>query len=57
MKQEALKYFTDTHLTAIGLLLFFGFFVGMLVYVMKKSKRDWDEVARLPLEENVHEPR
>jgi cbb3-type cytochrome oxidase subunit 3 len=57
MKQEALKYFTDTHLTAIALLIFFSFFVGMLVYVVKKSKQDWDEIARLPLEENVHEQR
>lgn len=28
--KEGLMYFTDTHLTAIGLILFFGFFLGVI---------------------------
>lgn len=55
MKQEALKYFSDTHLTGIALVLFFSVFVGMLIFVLRKSKQDWDQVARIPLEDNRNE--
>jgi len=52
MKQEGLKYFTDTHLTLIALLLFFSFFVCMLFVVMsKKNKKRYEELANIPLEE------
>ena len=37
MKQEGLIYFTDTHLTAVGLLIFFLFFIGVLFWVYRKN--------------------
>lgn len=53
MKQEALRYFSDVHLTVIALLLFFCFFVGMAIVVACKSKEEIDQVAQLPLSEGV----
>lgn len=35
---------------SISLILFLGFFIALLVYVYKKGKSHFDEVARLPLE-------
>ncbi|MGZ3774359.1 MAG: cbb3-type cytochrome oxidase subunit 3 [Pseudobdellovibrionaceae bacterium] len=50
MKQEALKYFTETHLTAIGLLIFFMFFVSVLFWVYRKSSTElYTELEQLPL--------
>jgi cbb3-type cytochrome oxidase subunit 3 len=57
MKQDGLQYFTDVHLTGIALLLFFGFFMGMIFYVFKKSKGDWEQISKLPLQEDCHERR
>lgn len=34
---------------SISLLLFFGFFVGLIIYLVKKKKSYWDEAAQLPL--------
>ncbi|MGZ3769977.1 MAG: cbb3-type cytochrome oxidase subunit 3 [Bdellovibrio sp.] len=50
MKQEALSYFTDTYLTALGLLIFFGFFVGVLIWVYRKSSTElYTQLEQLPL--------
>ncbi len=52
MKQEGLKYFTDTNLTAVGLIIFFAFFVGLLFWVYRKSSSEiYIEMSRLPLKE------
>lgn len=55
--KEGLKYFTDTHLTSIGLLLFFTFFVAVVFWVFRKgSKAYYNQTAKMPLdgEENVN---
>lgn len=44
MKQEGLLHFTDTHLTVIGLLIFFSYFAFMLIQVFKSSP---DHIAHL----------
>ncbi|UOF01569.1 cbb3-type cytochrome oxidase subunit 3 [Bdellovibrio reynosensis] len=50
MKQEALKYFTDTHLTAMGLVIFFLFFAGVVAWVYRKhSKEIYAHLEQLPL--------
>lgn len=52
MKQEALKYFTDTYLTALGLVIFFGFFVGVCLWVYRKhSAGHYARMTNLPLSE------
>ncbi|MNK12032.1 Cbb3-type cytochrome oxidase component FixQ [compost metagenome] len=52
MKQEALKFFSDTHLTALGLLIFFGFFVGVLLWVYRKSSTNiYAQLEQLPLKD------
>lgn len=35
----------------VALLMFFGFFVGLLVWYIKVDRARMDEVARLPLED------
>ncbi|QLY24071.1 cbb3-type cytochrome c oxidase subunit 3 [Bdellovibrio sp. KM01] len=50
MKQEGLKYFTDLHLTSIGLMIFFVFFICVLVWVFRKnSKHFYNEMQNMPL--------
>ncbi|MNT14842.1 Cbb3-type cytochrome oxidase component FixQ [compost metagenome] len=50
MKQEGLQYFTDTHLTAIGLLIFFLFFVGVLLWINRKSAKSfYSKMEQVPL--------
>lgn len=52
MKQEGLMYFTDTHLTAMGLLIFFLFFVSVLFWVNRKSSRTlYDRLEQMPLKD------
>ncbi|MBC7466650.1 MAG: cbb3-type cytochrome c oxidase subunit 3 [Bdellovibrio sp.] len=52
--KEGLKYFTDTHLTSIGLLLFFTFFVGIVFWVFRKgSKNYYNQSAQMPLEDDL----
>jgi hypothetical protein len=46
-----LQYFTDTHLTAIGLLLFLGSFIGILIYNWGLVDRDRQlYIESLPLQ-------
>lgn len=52
MKQEGLKFFTDTHLTAMGLLIFFLFFVGVLIWVYRKSSTEiYSHMEQIPLKD------
>lgn len=34
----------------VALILFLGFFAGMIIYLVKKGKGHWEAAARLPLE-------
>lgn len=36
----------------ISLILFFGFFVVMIIYLIVKGRGYWDDAARLPLEDD-----
>ncbi|MGM0587185.1 MAG: cbb3-type cytochrome oxidase subunit 3 [Bacteroidota bacterium] len=36
----------------IGLVLFFGFFIGLLVYVLRKDRSHWDQLAEMPLHDD-----
>ncbi|MGE5085421.1 MAG: cbb3-type cytochrome oxidase subunit 3 [Bacillota bacterium] len=50
MKQDGLKFFTDTHLTSIGLMIFFLFFVGVMIWVYRRnSKEIYQSMEQLPL--------
>ncbi len=47
-----LAHFTETHLTSIGLIIFFGFFVGVLWWTARKdSKQLYQKMESLPLED------
>ncbi len=48
MKQDGLLHFTDTHLTVIGLLIFFSYFAFMLVQVFKASKEQINYLENIP---------
>lgn len=37
---------------AITLIIFFGFFVAMLVWILKKNKAYTEHMAALPLDDN-----
>ena len=53
MKQEGYKYFTDTHLTVIGMMIFFIWFIAMLYWVLKATpKKQHDFMAQIPLRNN-----
>lgn len=50
MKQEALKYFMQTYLTSLGLLIFFLFFVGVMIWVYRKNSNiHYARMTQLPL--------
>ncbi len=36
----------------ISLVLFFTFFVGLIIYLIVKGKKHWEDAARLPLEDD-----
>lgn len=45
-----LGYFTDTHLTIIGLLIFFTFFIGLLWWTsLKPNKALYKQMEQIPL--------
>ena len=51
MKQEGLAFFTDTHLTTLGLLIFFVFFLSMLIWTLRKTQKAvYRELAKIPLD-------
>lgn len=35
---------------SISLVLFLGFFAGLIIYLVKKGKSHFEDVSRLPLE-------
>jgi len=50
MKQDGLALFTDTHLTALGLMIFFGFFIGVLIWTsLKANKAIYKKMEQVPL--------
>lgn len=50
MKQEGLKYFLDTYLTSAGLVIFFLFFVGVMIWVYRKNSGvHYDRMTQIPL--------
>lgn len=50
MKQDGLTYFTDTHLTILGLVIFLLFFTGVLSWVSRKNVRDYyKNMEHMPL--------
>ncbi|MFS4457714.1 CcoQ/FixQ family Cbb3-type cytochrome c oxidase assembly chaperone [Bdellovibrio sp. HCB2-146] len=52
MKQEGLKFFTDTYLTSFGLLIFFLFFIGVMVWIYRKSSVNlYQRMEQLPLQD------
>jgi hypothetical protein len=48
MKQEGLKFFTDTYLTVIGFLVFFTYFIYVTVNVLRAPKKQIEEFAQIP---------
>lgn len=55
MKSEVLSQFPWTNLTCLGLLIFFGFFVGVLAWVLRKDlKQTYVEAQNIPLDEDQH---
>ena len=53
MKQEALKYFTQTYLTSMGLIIFFAFFVGLLIWVYRRhSGVHYARMTSIPLQDD-----
>jgi cytochrome c oxidase cbb3-type subunit 4 len=52
MKQDGLQFFTDTHLTVLGLIIFFSYFMFMLVQVIKTSSKHITHLENIPFENN-----
>jgi cbb3-type cytochrome oxidase subunit 3 len=36
----------------ISLIIFFVFFVGLVIYLIAKGKKHWEDAANLPLEDD-----
>ena len=51
MKSLGLKYFTDTDITSLGLVIFLVFFLIMFIRTMSRgSQKKFEYLAQLPLE-------
>lgn len=50
MKQLGLKFFTDTYLTILGLIIFLGYFVFIAIQTMKMKKQKINYLENMPLE-------
>lgn len=51
MKQEGLKYFTDTYLLMIAMFLFLFAYLAISVWAWSgRQKKHFDEMSKLPLE-------
>lgn len=37
---------------SISLIIFFVFFVGLIIYLIAKGKKHWEDAANLPLEDD-----
>jgi cytochrome c oxidase cbb3-type subunit 4 len=53
MKQDGLKYFTDTHLTLIALFIFFLYFAYVVIRTYSINKNKINSYAQIPLEEET----
>lgn len=52
MKQLGLSYFTDTHLTSLGLVIFMVFFAGVCMWAYRKSSGAlYKRVEQFPLQD------
>ncbi|MGE0762571.1 MAG: cbb3-type cytochrome oxidase subunit 3 [Bdellovibrionales bacterium] len=52
MKAEGLKYFSDSPIMVIGLLIFVTCFLGYVLWVNRKGSTDfYQRIASLPLNE------
>ncbi len=50
MKQDGLAFFTDTQLTGLGLVIFFSFFIGVLIWTsLKENKANYRKMEQIPL--------
>ncbi|MFT7197301.1 MAG: cytochrome c oxidase cbb3-type subunit 4 [Marinoscillum sp.] len=36
----------------ISLVIFFSFFVGLFIYVVRADKKEIDEISKIPLDDN-----
>jgi len=52
MKQEGLRYFTDTEMVSVALLIFFTCFVGLVAWVNRKGSNEVHEkLSLIPLKD------
>ncbi len=52
MLSAGMKFFTDIPLTVVGMLIFFCFFVGAVIWTFRvRSLSYYQQVAELPLRE------
>ncbi len=56
MYAQGLKFFTETHLSVFGLLLFIAVFFSVTVWTMfrAQSKEFYQKIAMLPFAEDTH---
>ncbi|MFN3455095.1 MAG: cbb3-type cytochrome c oxidase subunit 3 [Pseudobdellovibrio sp.] len=50
MKQLGLSFFTDTYLTVIGLMIFFGYFLMITIKTIKETPEQINYLQNIPLE-------
>jgi len=55
MKQQGLMYFTDTYLTVLGLMIFLGYFIFILIKATKTSKEHLEYLQNIPFPKNSEE--
>ena len=55
MKQEGLQYFTDTYLTVLGLMIFLGYFIVILIKATKTSKEQISYLENIPFQKTNEE--
>lgn len=48
MKQLGLQYFTDIHLTVLGLLIFFSYFAFMTFQVYRQDPKEIKHLENIP---------
>jgi cbb3-type cytochrome oxidase subunit 3 len=51
MYKEAFTNFTDSHLVALGFVLFMGVFLGALIWTLGVQKKSfYEKLSQMPLE-------
>lgn len=48
MKQDGLKFFTDTYLTIIGFIIFFSYFIYVVANALRTSHKKIQHFAHIP---------